>query len=789
MIWTIRRTLMALGASGTMLVALVGTVATVSLARQESAGVATVQTLEALRNHLEGDMMHDGLRADVLNALYAAQWAPTTRPEVEADLAAHATWFREALAKNAALDLSANVKARLTEARPTLETYIGSSEAIVAAAFEDLDRARTMLPAFQHAFEDLEAKNEQLSDAIQDDVARTNAAAKSTASLASGLTWSLTGLAAALLLATTFFVSRSIVRAMAELLRVARAMGSGDLSARAAMRGRNELADAGSALNEAMKGMSFAIGSEHVDWQAVGRERTELVRIRQLVENAPINLMCADRDLNVTYVNPASQRTLETLQQHLPVPMKGIVGQSIDAFHRYPERQRAMLKDPKQLPHRSRIQIGPEHLDLEAAAVLDPRGEYLGPMLTWTVVTDRVRSEEQLEAARRREEEDREERQRLEREKVQREQAASAAREAEQRARAEGEREQAAALRAAVDEILGVVDAAAKGDLTRTITLTDDGAVGHLARGLSGFLQHMRGSIADISTTAESVAAASTQLTRLSETLERAAGQTSAEASAVSQASGEVSETVTNVATSTEQMAESIREIARNAAEGARVAGTAVQAAQRTTATIHKLGQSSAEIHKVIKLITTIAEQTNLLALNATIEAARAGESGKGFAVVANEVKELAKATANATAEIEQQITTIQTDTNDAVTAITEIDTIIGQIHEFQASIASAVEEQTAVTNEMGRHIATVAGRSADITQGIQSVARTAGDTSAGSAETQESATSLAGIAAQLQKLVSQFTIHAPTSGASSGRSSPAMPTRNRTPQPQLVEA
>jgi methyl-accepting chemotaxis protein len=204
-------------------------------------------------------------------------------------------------------------------------------------------------------------------------------------------------------------------------------------------------------------------------------------------------------------------------------------------------------------------------------------------------------------------------------------------------------------------------------------------------------------------------------------------------------------------------MGASIKEIAKNTSEATRIATAAVSTAESTNATIQKLGQSSAEIGQVIKVITTIAQQTNLLALNATIEAARAGEAGKGFAVVANEVKELAKETAKATEDISGKIEAIQSDTKAAVEAIGEIGTVINQINDIQNTIASAVEEQSATTNEISRNLAEAAKGGMDITRNITGVAEAAHSTTAGAGETQKSAKGLEGMAAELQELVSQF--------------------------------
>jgi methyl-accepting chemotaxis protein len=184
-----------------------------------------------------------------------------------------------------------------------------------------------------------------------------------------------------------------------------------------------------------------------------------------------------------------------------------------------------------------------------------------------------------------------------------------------------------------------------------------------------------------------------------------------------------------------------------------------VQAAAETNATVSKLGESSAEIGNVIKVITSIAGQTNLLALNATIEAARAGETGKGFAVVASEVKDLAQETATATEDIANRVQAIQSDIGSAVTAIGEILEIIGQINDYQMTIASAVEEQSATTDEMSRSVSEAASGTASITGNVATVATASEKTAVTVSETQRSAEHLARMSGDMQALVSRFRI------------------------------
>lgn len=314
-------------------------------------------------------------------------------------------------------------------------------------------------------------------------------------------------------------------------------------------------------------------------------------------------------------------------------------------------------------------------------------------------------------------------------------------------------------LQSKVDTLLEVVAAAARGDLTQQITVKGDDPAGKMAAGLQRLLSDFRESVASIGQTAMGVSSSSEELASVSSQLRDSSQEAAQQARDAAAISDQVSGNVSIVAASAEEMLASIREISKSASEAARVAKTAVAMAEETNQTIDKLGVSGQEIGKVIKVITSIAQQTNLLALNATIEAARAGEAGKGFAVVANEVKELAKETARATEEIGQKIDAIQADTQAAVRAIGQVSAIINQVNDISGTIATAVEEQTATTNEIGRNVTDAARGTSEIAQSVSRVAYATEQASGGAVSTQNAAQALSSMASQLQLLVSRFVI------------------------------
>ena len=314
----------------------------------------------------------------------------------------------------------------------------------------------------------------------------------------------------------------------------------------------------------------------------------------------------------------------------------------------------------------------------------------------------------------------------------------------------------------ATQSVLVQAEAIASGDLTRDdLKVRSRDELGDLTTAINKMSGSLKRIILAIAENAMQVASASEELNSTSQQITANSEETSAQADVVSKAAQAVSQNLQTVATGAEEMGASIKEIAKNATEAAKVATAAVKVAETTTATVSKLGDSSTEIGQVIKVITSIAQQTNLLALNATIEAARAGEAGKGFAVVANEVKELAKETAKATEDISRKIEAIQTDTKAAVDAIASISGVINQINDISSTIATAVEEQNATTNEMSRNVSEAAHGSGEITSNIGGVAEAAQGTTRGATDTQKASQQLVETSTKLRRLVEQFRINA----------------------------
>ncbi|PWJ53860.1 methyl-accepting chemotaxis protein [Quadrisphaera granulorum] len=309
---------------------------------------------------------------------------------------------------------------------------------------------------------------------------------------------------------------------------------------------------------------------------------------------------------------------------------------------------------------------------------------------------------------------------------------------------------------AAVVRIMGGM---AAGRLNERLGMTRKDELGQLAASTDASLDALAGAVREIRDEAAALASSSSSLSSVSSQLSASAEEAAAQTVLVSAATEEVSASIATVAAAGEEMTAAITQIATATSEASQMASSAVNAAGSAGGAIERLGVSSKEIGDVVKLITSIAEQTNLLALNATIEAARAGELGKGFAVVAGEVKELARQTAQATDEIIGKVTATQGDASAAAAAVTEIGDVIGRIDAVQATIAAAVEEQSATTSEMVRNVTEISTGSNEISANISSIAAGTQQNREGAGNTASTAESLAGSAARLQELTGRFTL------------------------------
>ncbi len=255
----------------------------------------------------------------------------------------------------------------------------------------------------------------------------------------------------------------------------------------------------------------------------------------------------------------------------------------------------------------------------------------------------------------------------------------------------------------------------------------------------------------------ESVSSQATQMQTSAQSLSATAEEATRQSAAVAAASEQASANVQTVASATEELSSSIGEISRQVAQSTRIAAGAVGEAERANQMVQGLAEASQKIGAVVALITDIANQTNLLALNATIEAARAGEAGKGFAVVAAEVKNLANQTAKATDEIGGQIAGVQSATHEAVQAIQAISKTIGEINHIAATIASAVEEQSAATKEIARNVEQASTGTQEVTTNITGVSQAANDTGTAASQVLASARELSDQSENLKKVVGTF--------------------------------
>jgi methyl-accepting chemotaxis protein len=430
-------------------------------------------------------------------------------------------------------------------------------------------------------------------------------------------------------------------------------------------------------------------------------------QMHAIVENAPINIMLANLDGTIVYINPASRKTLQSIEHLLPIKADAIVGKSFDIFHKNPSHQRRLLADPKNLPHHTEFPLGNEVLSLTAAAIYTPDGNYAGPMVAWEVITDRRNAQK---------------------------------REQEQQA---AERAQQETLRQHVAQLLDVVNRAASGDLTVTANLDAEGSIAELSQGLNQMIIDLREIISQVVEGAAQFSEGSRVVAESAQSLAEGAQTQSASVQQMSASIDELARSIDAV----KENAVTANDVAKETSNLAFQGGSAVK---KSIEAMEKIKASSTQISEIIQVISEIASQTNLLALNAAIEAARAGEHGLGFAVVADEVRKLAERSSEAAKEISGLI-------RESTERVEEGGRLSEQTGDSLQRIIQGVETTAKQIAEIANSTMEQAHNASEVSVAIQQISSITEQSAAGSEQMASSSEELGAQANALRELVSRF--------------------------------
>ncbi len=437
-----------------------------------------------------------------------------------------------------------------------------------------------------------------------------------------------------------------------------------------------------------------------VEWEEVTAKRKaeiEVARLKASLENARTNVMVCDRAYTIVYMNKSSETTFRAVEREIQKVIPNfrtdkVVGGCIDVYHKNPAHQRRILDDPRNLPYRSEIQLGPLTLDLNASAIMSDSGEYIGNVVEWADITEQKKAQTEVERLI----------------------TAAAAGQLSERIKADdfegffkqlstGINSMMDAVVTPLAEAKSVLGAMADGDMTKEMTGTYQGEFLDIKNSLNKAMENLSATLTSVKDAVESVSAGSDQIMTGNEDLSQ---RTSEQASSLEETSSAM-----------EQMTSTVKQNADNAKQANQLAMGARDIAEKggqvTTQSVVAMGEinkSSKKIGDIITVIDEIAFQTNLLALNAAVEAARAGEHGRGFAVVAAEVRNLAQRSATAAKEIKGLI-------NESMQRLDEGTDLVNQCGRTLEEIVGSVKRVADI-------VAEISAASAEQSNGIDQVSK-----------------------------------------------------------------